>query len=60
MKPLIVQCRKRSRSTVYIERSREGHGQPDNSGKTDRRGGPHMGFPERMDTILDGIELSSI
>ena len=56
---------KRKRLTIFVERTREGHRQWDkhwncykgNVGKTaERRGEAHMGFLERIDTILNWNE----
>ena len=53
---------KRKRQKNFLERTREVHRQSDehwncfkgNFGDTfERRGGAHMGFPERIDTILE-------
>ena len=46
---------------IFLERTREGHRQSDEHwnvskatfGKLLRRGGAHMGFSERIDTILN-------
>ena len=52
---------RRKRETIFLERTREGHRQADehwnrfkgNVGETSERpDGAHMGFSERMDTIL--------
>ena len=60
--------RKRTRSAIFSEMTRKGHRQSDqhwngfkgNIGETlERRGGAHMGFPERIDTILNWTELNS-
>ena len=56
---------KRKRSTIFLERTREGHRQSNehwnrfkgNVGETsERRGGAHKGFSERIDTILKRTE----
>ena len=61
--------RKRKRSTIFLERTRKGHRQSDqhwncfkgNTGETpEKRGGAHMGLPERVDTILNWIELNCL
>ena len=53
---------KRKRYTIFLERTREGHRQSDKhwncfkgnvGGTSERGGGAHMGFSERMDTILN-------
>ena len=55
------------RSTIFLERTRKGHRQSNqhwncfkgNIGDTpERRCGAHMGFPERIDTILNWTELN--
>ena len=53
--------------TIFLEMTRDGHGQSDehtdcskgNVGETsERRGGAHMGFSERIDSILNWTELA--
>ena len=49
---------KRKRYTIFLERTREGHHQSDEHFKgevgetSERRGGAHMGFSKRTNTIL--------
>ena len=54
---------KRKRYTIFLERTREGHHQSDEHFKgevgetSERRGGAHMGFSKRTNTILSWNEL---
>ena len=54
--------KKRKRQTNFLERTREGHRQSDErwnhfkgnvGASSERRGGAHTGFSERIDTILN-------
>ena len=51
--------RERQRPTTYLERTRQYRCQSDKKTlELFQRGGAHMGFPERLDTILNRIELN--